>query len=128
MNQWAVAGTALALVAGAVLLWKHGPRPAPGRHLPPLHRPPCGSTQHIHRQALPWCDVEVEPPPWRHHCWPHSGGWKKTDTGHVWFERCPCGAWRQDDGPWRERNRGRGRKDAAQYIQPSSPGFFGDQS
>lgn len=123
MDAGFCAGAALALTAGAVLLWRYGPRPSPGKHLPPLHRPPVGSNRQVHRRSLAWCDADVEPPPWRHRCWPHSGGWKKTDTGHVWYERCPCGAWREDEGRWHNRNCGRRREDCTPYVDT---GFYGD--
>ncbi len=124
MNSWVCTGTALAFLAGAVLLFRYGPRTAPGRGLPALTRPPVGGP-HVHRDGLPWCDYEVEPPPWRHHCWPHSGGWLTAVDPPVWFERCPCGGHRENGGRWVGRNGYRRREDAAAYIEPTGT-FYGD--
>lgn len=75
--------------------------------LPPLDRPPVGSRVAVHRQQETWFDCP--PPPRRHVCWPQSGGWHHI-FADSWFERCPCGAQRLDDGPWLLRNSYRSRK------------------
>ncbi len=121
MDALGLAVVAVVAIAGVLAVLTYGPRPAPGDALPPLHRPPIGSNTHVHRDGLPWCDWEVPVPPRRHQCWPHSGGWKNTPAGWAWYERCPCGGERTDEGPWLSRNCHRSRYgDASIYVQPEA--------
>lgn len=75
--------------------------------LPPLQRPPVGSNRTVHRQGETWHDCP--PPPRRHSCWPQSGGWHHIRLDE-WYERCPCGAERYNEGPWTSRNSYRTRR------------------
>jgi hypothetical protein len=73
----------------------------------------------LHRLRLPWHDTA--PPRQRHACWPQTVG-VLAGSGRR-FERCPCGAIRQQRwlAPWEQRNEQLGVPMPRRHRAPGTP-------